>query len=90
MATVKTATTKNIQVNNTPLFGRENYIWMLGGLIVLAIGFFLMAGGKSADPNVFNEKEVYSPIRITVAPLLIVAGFIIEIIALMKKPKVVE
>jgi hypothetical protein len=89
MATVKTVT-KNIQVNNTPLFGKENYIWMLGGLIVLAIGFFLMAGGKSADPNVFNEKEVYSPIRITVAPLLIVGGFIIEIIAIMKKPKVVE
>lgn len=89
MATVKTTATKNTQVVNTPLFVKENYMWMLGGLIVLAIGFFLMAGGKSPDPNVFNEKEVYSPIRITVAPLLIVAGFIIEIVAIMKKPKVV-
>lgn len=89
MATTKTTTTttKTAHVVNTPLFGKENYMWMLGGIIVLAIGFFLMAGGKSADPNVFNEKEVYSPIRITVAPLLIVAGFIIEIIAIMKKPK---
>ena len=90
MATVKTAAAKKIPVNNTPLFGKENYMWMLGGLIVLAIGFFLMAGGKSPDPNVFNEKDVYSPIRITVAPLLIVAGFIIEIVAIMKKPKFVE
>jgi hypothetical protein len=90
MATIKTTTAKTIPVNNTPLFGKENYMWMLGGLIVLAIGFFLMAGGKSADPKVFNEKEVYSPIRITLAPLLIVAGFIIEVIAIMKKPKVVE
>ena len=73
--------------NATPLFGKENYMWMLAGLIVLAIGFFLMAGGKSPDPNVFNDKEVYSPMRITVAPLLIVAGFIIEIVAIMKKPK---
>ena len=71
----------------TSLFGRENYTWMLAGLAVLALGFFLMAGGKSADPNVFNPKEVYSTTRITVAPVLIIAGFIIEIIAIMKKPK---
>lgn len=91
MATPKTATTttatKTVHVANTPLFGKENYMWMLAGIVVLAIGFFLMAGGKSPDPNVFNEKEVYSPMRITVAPLLIVAGFVIEIIAIMKKPK---
>ncbi len=89
MAVAKTTTTKTTQVINTPLFGKENYMWMLAGLIVLAIGFFLMAGGKSPDPNVFDEKEVYSPVRITIAPLLIVAGFIIEIVALMKKPKTV-
>ncbi len=89
MAVVKTTTPKTTTVNNTPLFGKENYMWMLAGLVVLAIGFFLMAGGKSADPNVFNEDEVYSPMRITVAPLLIVAGFIIEIVGLMKKPRTV-
>lgn len=69
------------------LFGKDNYIWMAIGLVVLALGFFLMAGGKSDNPNVFNEKEIYSPIRITVAPLLIIIGFIIEIYALMKKTK---
>lgn len=83
-------TNKKIVVTNTALFGKENYIWMLAGLAVLALGFFLMAGGKSTNPNVFNEKEVYSTTRITIAPLLIIAGFIIEIIAIMKKPKVVE
>lgn len=72
---------------STPLFGKENYMWMLIGLGVLALGFFLMAGGKSGDPKVFNEDEVYSPIRITVAPILIIAGFIIEIFAIMKKSK---
>ena len=46
-----------------------------------------MAGGKSSDPNVFNEKEVYSTTRITIAPMLIIAGFIIEIFAIMKKLK---
>jgi hypothetical protein len=71
---------------NTELFGKENYMWMLIGGAVLALGFFLMAGGKSSDPNVFNKDEVYSTTRITIAPLLIIAGFVIEIFAIMKKP----
>lgn len=69
------------------LFGKENFIWMLAGLAVMALGFFLMAGGKSADPNVFKESDVNSPMRITVAPILIVAGLVIEIFAIMRKPK---
>lgn len=72
------------------LFGKENYMLMLGGLVILAIGFFLMAGGKSTDPNVFNDDDVYSTTRITIAPLLIIAGFIIEIFAIMRKPKEVQ
>ena len=59
---------------------------MLAGLIVLGIGFFLMAGGKSADPKIFNDNDVYSTTRITIAPLMIIAGFLIEIFAIMKKP----
>lgn len=76
---------KQVQGNN--LFDKENYMWMLIGLAVLGIGFFLMAGGKSSDPNVFDPKEVYSTTRITIAPMLIIAGFIIEIFAIMKKAK---
>ncbi|UEG50417.1 DUF3098 domain-containing protein [Ferruginibacter lapsinanis] len=79
---------KNVkQPTPASLFGKENYMLMLGGLIVLALGFFLMAGGKSPDPTKFNDAEIYSTTRITVAPLLIVIGFIIEIVAIMKKPK---
>lgn len=73
--------------NANPLFGKENYMWMLIGLAVLALGFFLMAGGKSSDPKVFNDNEVYSTTRITIAPILIIAGFVIEIFAIMKKSK---
>lgn len=68
------------------LFDKENYKWMLAGLIVIAIGFVVMAGGKSSNPNVFEDKDVYSFTRITVAPVLIIAGFIIEIVAIMRKP----
>ena len=69
------------------LFAKENYMWMLAGLVILAIGFVLMAGGKSPDPNVFNDKDVYSFTRITLAPILIIAGLLVEIYAIMKKPK---
>ena len=75
------------QTAPNPLFGKENYMWMLVGLVVLALGFFLMAGGKSADPTKFNDNEIYSSTRITIAPFLIIAGFVIEIFAIMKKPK---
>ena len=72
---------------NSHLFGRDNYMWMIIGAILLALGFFLMAGGKSPDPNEFNASEIYSPMRITVAPILVIAGFVVEIFAIMKKPK---
>ncbi|MEO6289602.1 MAG: DUF3098 domain-containing protein [Ginsengibacter sp.] len=77
----KYSTTDNV------LFSKENYKWMLIGLVVMALGFILMAGGKSANLGVFNDKDVYSPMRITVAPILIVAGLVLEIFAIMKKPK---
>ena len=78
---------KQIPATNTSLFTKDNYIWMLAGVAVMAIGFFLMSGGKSADPKVFDTNEVYSTTRITIAPILIIAGLVIEIFAIMKKPK---
>jgi hypothetical protein len=72
---------------NTPLFAKENYTWMLIGGIIIALGMFLMSGGKSTDPNVFDTKEVYSTTRITIAPLLILLGLVVEIYAIFKKPK---
>lgn len=69
------------------IFTKDNYMWMAIGAAVIILGFLLMIGGKSADPNVFNEKEVYSFRRITLAPILIIAGLILEIYAIMKKPK---
>lgn len=69
------------------IFSKDNYIWMAIGAVVITIGMFLMAGGASTDPNVFNKDEVYSTTRITIAPLLILAGLVIEIYAIFKKPK---
>ena len=72
---------------NSPLFTKDNYTWMFIGGVVIALGMFLMSGGKSADPKVFDTKEVYSATRITIAPILIILGLMIEIYAIFKKPK---
>jgi hypothetical protein len=69
------------------LFSKDNLLWMLIGATVMIIGFFLMAGGKSSDPNVFNADEVYSSRRITIAPILILIGLAIEIYAIFRNPK---
>jgi hypothetical protein len=60
---------------------------MIIGGVVLLLGLLLMAGGKSKDPNVFDPHEVYSLRRVTIAPILVVGGLIIEIYAIMKRPK---
>ena len=67
-------------------FGRENYKLMLIGLGVLALGFLLMIGGGSSDPEVFNPA-MFNFQRLTLAPLLLIVGFVIEIFAIMKKPR---
>lgn len=73
--------------NQTFLFDKTNYMWMLGGLALILLGFILMSGGKSADPHQFNYDEIYSFRRITLAPIVILLGFGLEAYAIMKKPK---
>ena len=68
------------------VFVRKNYILMLIGIAFLAIGYILMIGGGSEDPNVFNP-EIFSSRRIVVAPTIILIGFAIEVYAIMYRPK---
>jgi hypothetical protein len=77
---------KRIETSNN-LFGRENYIWILAGIAIIALGLILMAGGRSSDPNVFDPKEVYSTTRITIAPILILIGLGLGVFAIFRKPK---
>lgn len=67
--------------------GKENYLLLVIGFAIIVIGFLLMIGGKSEDPNVFNEEAIFSFRRITLAPIVVLGGFIFEIWAIMKKPK---
>jgi len=68
------------------LFQSKNYRWMFVGIFFIALGFLLMAGGGSDDPNVFNP-EIFSPRRIRLAPTLVLIGFAIEIYAILVNPK---
>jgi hypothetical protein len=77
---------KNNQKNQSPfLFGKRNYKIMAIGLGIITLGFILMAGGGSDDPNVFNEA-IYNIRRIRIAPTLVLIGFAVEIYAIMANP----
>lgn len=75
------------QSNNNLIFGKINYILILVGLMFLGIGLLLMIGGTSEDPNVFKPEELYSFRRITLAPIIILIGLLIEAYAILVKPK---
>lgn len=82
------ANKKDASVTNSGFaLGKENYKLMIIGFLIVVIGFILMIGGKSEDPNVFNKDELFSFRRITLAPVIVLAGFIFEVWAIMKKPK---
>lgn len=66
--------------------GKENLKLILIGFIIVVVGFVLMSGGGSSDPNVFDES-IFSFRRITLAPIVVLAGFGFVIYAIMKKPK---
>jgi len=82
------ATKKDEAANKTGFaLGKENYKLIIIGFVIIIFGFLLMIGGKSEDPNLFNADEIFSFRRITLAPMVVLAGFIFEIWAIMKKPK---
>ena len=65
-------------------FGRRNYKFMFIGIAIIAVGFLLMSGGGSDDPNVFNE-EIYNFRRIRLAPALVIIGFAVEVYGILTK-----
>jgi membrane-bound ClpP family serine protease len=67
-------------------FHKENYLLLITGLVLIVVGFLLMLGGGSDNPEVFSDA-LFDFRRLTLAPILILAGFIVEIYAIMKRPK---
>ncbi|MDZ4846540.1 MAG: DUF3098 domain-containing protein [Chitinophagales bacterium] len=85
----KTLLSSKNETGNPPafVFGKINYILMLAGMAVIACGYVLMIGGHPENPAEFNSKELYSATRITIAPIVIIIGLIIEVFAIMVKAK---
>ena len=67
-------------------FGKENYKFMLIGIGLVALGMLLMIGGASDDPNKFSE-DIFNFQRLTLAPIVIIAGYVVVLVAILKKPK---
>ncbi len=78
--------TKNTSEKPEFALGKENYKLLLIGFAIIVLGFILMVGGGSEDPTAFSE-DIFSFRRITLAPIVVLAGFVFEIYAIMKKPK---
>jgi len=77
---------KNEEVKSEFLFEKRNYVIMLIGIAFIGLGFILMAGGGSDNPEIFNA-DIYNFRRIRLAPTLVLIGLAIEIYAIMTKPK---
>ncbi|HNR18369.1 MAG TPA: DUF3098 domain-containing protein [Bacteroidia bacterium] len=67
-------------------FGKINYMLMIAGILLLIIGYAMMSGGGSNDPNVFNP-EIFSFRRITLAPIIVLLGYGLEVLAIVIKAK---
>ena len=87
----KSKTVKSNKEETSPKAGfaipKENYKLILIGLGIIVLGFILMVGGGSDDPNVFKEKELFSFRRISLSSIIVIFGFVFEVYAIMKKPK---
>ncbi len=83
----KTITKKETAEKPAFIFGRINYILMVAGILVMVVGFLLMTGGEPSDPAVFNADEKYSFTRITLGPIVIMLGLVIEFVSILVKAK---
>ena len=86
-------TENKVSTENAFYFGKENFKWMLIGLVLIIVGFLLMMGNGANtrpdgtfDPNYWNDG-IFSVVRIRIAPFLVVAGFVVEVYAILKRKK---
>ncbi|MBE7508683.1 MAG: hypothetical protein BWX95_00987 [Bacteroidetes bacterium ADurb.Bin141] len=95
MAKGKTVTTEKKVVSKSTAtakddmlfaFGRINYILMIAGIVLIFLGYVLMSGGGSDDPNVFNPA-IFDTQRITIAPIVVILGYALEVVAILIKAK---
>lgn len=72
--------------NKPYLFGKKNILYVLIGVALMLVGYLTMIGGGSEDPNVYPAEEMYGFRRTILAPILIIAGLIMQIVAILARP----
>jgi len=73
--------------NSVMALSRENFKYIIVGCVVVIVGFILMSGGGTEDPTQFNEEELFSFRRITLAPFLVMLGYGVVLFGILKRPK---
>jgi len=86
MSNPKTNENVELSPNQQPLFRKINYILIGAGILFLLIGYILLSGGGSDDPKVFNP-EIFNTRRLVVAPIFMLIGLIVEVVAIMYRAK---
>lgn len=81
----RSETKVDYKVNTELLFGKKNYLFMLGGVGLIIIGFFLMSGGHMPSPDVWSDDIIYSTTRTLIAPIFILAGLILQFWTIFSK-----
>ncbi len=76
--------TKEVGPSEPLIFGKQNFLWMGIGAALIATGLLLMLGGQQLSPDVWDDNVIYSTRIVTIAPLVIIAGLIVEIYAIFK------
>lgn len=79
------ATVSNAPKGEELLFGRNNYILMGAGVLIMLLGYFMMTGGAQPDADTWDPNIIYNFRRVTLGPLLVLIGIIVEIVAIFKR-----
>ncbi len=85
VAVRKSESASSARKSQINLFGKENYKWMFIGIGLIALGLVLMSGGSMPDENTWDPDRIYSFRRITLAPIVIIAGLGLQVVAIFKK-----
>ncbi|MBO7625831.1 MAG: DUF3098 domain-containing protein [Bacteroidales bacterium] len=91
---VKNTTKKGVTAKNSAKpewapgmpFTTTNYLLMVAGVIILLIGYFMLSGGGSDDPSQFSDA-IFNARRLKVAPVILIVGFVVELFAIMYRPR---
>ena len=83
--TASNAKSTTSAINTNLLFGKRNYYFMLGGIGLIIVGMFLMAGGHMPSPDVWDESLIYSTTRTLISPIFILAGLVLQVFAIFAK-----